>query len=110
MLTNRSAAHPLPLRTTRGVLGDVDTALSAISMDDKPPQTRSIAMGAFAMKNKKSRKIKTDQKDDFHLLKLSTGLGFCSKTGSDIFRITLIYGKEQEPRKKIVIVQKISPS
>ena len=30
-------------------------------------------------------------------LRLSTGLGFCSKTWSDTFRSVLIYGKEQEP-------------
>ena len=36
---------------------------------------------------------------------------FCSKTGSDTFRSGLIYGKEQESRKKYFIaVQKNSPA
>ena len=33
-------------------------------------------------------------------LRLLTGLGFFSKTGSHTFRSVLIYGKEQESRKK----------
>ena len=36
-------------------------------------------------------------------LRLSTGLGFCSKTGSDTFRSVLIDGKKQEPQKKYLI-------
>ena len=41
------------------------------------------------------------------LSRLTTGLGFCLKTGSDTFRSVLIYGKEQQPRKNIfVIVEK----
>ena len=32
-------------------------------------------------------------------LRLSTGLGFCSGSGSDTFRSILIHGKEKEPRK-----------
>ena len=45
------------------------------------------------------------------LVRLSTGLGFCSKTGSDTFRSVLIYRKGQEPRKKYsIIMQKVSPS
>ena len=34
-------------------------------------------------------------------LKLSTGLGFRSKTGSDTSRSVLIYVKKREPRKKM---------
>ena len=41
-------------------------------------------------------------------LRLLTHVRFFLKTGSDTFRSVLIYGKEQESRKKIfVIVQKI---
>ena len=40
-------------------------------------------------------------------LKVVAGFRFCSKTRSDTFRSVLIYGKEQEPRKKYyIIVQK----
>ena len=34
-------------------------------------------------------------------MRLLTGLGFFSKTGSDIFRSVLTNGKEQESQKKI---------
>ena len=45
------------------------------------------------------------------VFKLSTGLGFCSKTGTDTFRSFLLNGKEQEPQKKhSIVVQKISSS
>ena len=34
-------------------------------------------------------------------LKSLTHVGFCSKSWSDTFRSVLVYGKEQESRKKI---------
>ena len=45
------------------------------------------------------------------MLMLSTGSGFCSKTGSDTFRSVFIFGKEQEHRKKyFTVVYELSPS
>ena len=85
-LDNRMLDGLCEIKTERNMMSDRSTQNG--SREKKSRLTRNIAVKL--------------------LVRLSTGLGFCSKTDSDSFKSVLKNGKEQEPRKNyFIVVQKI---